>query len=220
MFTGLVEEVGVVRRIERARDSAHIRIAAEKILADIQLGDSIAVNGACLTVVSYSKGEFVADAVPETLRRTALGSLQPGDRVNLERALSLHSRLGGHIVSGHVDGLGYIREQGSEGIASVYTIETSPDLMRYIVDKGSICVDGVSLTVMDTRDNTFRVSIIPHTGQHTSLSDARIGQAVNLECDIIAKYVEKMVASLAGGIRGKQGDSAINLDFLRNHGFA
>jgi riboflavin synthase len=220
VFTGLVEEVGVVRRIERARDSAHIRIAAEKILADIQLGDSIAVNGACLTVVSYSKGEFVADAVPETLRRTALGSLQPGDRVNLERALSLHSRLGGHIVSGHVDGLGYIREQGSEGIASVYTIETSPDLMRYIVDKGSICVDGVSLTVMDTRENTFRVSIIPHTGQHTSLSDARIGQAVNLECDIIAKYVEKMVASLAGGIRGKQGDSAINLDFLRNHGFA
>jgi riboflavin synthase len=220
VFTGLVEEVGVVRRIERARDSAHIRIAAEKILADIQLGDSIAVNGACLTVVSYSKGEFVADAVPETLRRTALGSLQPGDRVNLERALSLHSRLGGHIVSGHVDGLGYIREQGSEGIASVYTIETSPDLMRYIVDKGSICVDGVSLTVMDTRDNTFRVSIIPHTGQHTSLSDARIGQAVNLECDIIAKYVEKMVASLAGGIGAKQGDSAINLDFLRSHGFA
>jgi riboflavin synthase len=220
VFTGLVEEVGIVRRIERARDSAHIRITAEKILTDIQIGDSIAVNGACLTVVSYSKGEFVADAVPETLRRTALGRLQPGDRVNLERALSLHSRLGGHIVSGHVDGLGYVREIGSEGIASVYTIETNPDLMRYIVEKGSICVDGVSLTVMDTRDNTFRVSIIPHTGQHTSLSDARIGQAVNLECDIIAKYVEKMVASLAGGMPAKQVDSAISLDFLRNHGFA
>jgi riboflavin synthase len=220
VFTGLVEEVGVVRRIEKAHHSAHIRIAAERILSDIHVGDSIAVNGACLTVVSYSTGEFVADAVPETLRRTTLGMLQPGDRVNLERALSLHSRLGGHIVSGHVDGLGRIREQGSEGIASVYTIETSPELMRYIVSKGSICVDGVSLTVMDTRENTFRVSIIPHTGQHTSLSAARIGQAVNLECDIIAKYVEQMVARMADGISSKQPDSAVTLEFLRSHGFA
>jgi riboflavin synthase len=216
VFTGLIEEVGVVRRIDHTHHSAQIRIAADRVLDDVKLGDSIAVNGACLTVVSFAGGEFVADAVPETMRRTNLGRLQSGARVNLERALRLGDRLGGHIVSGHVDGVGVVRDITREGIATVFTIEAPADVMRYVVEKGSICVDGVSLTVMDTRETTFRLSIIPHTGEHTALQYARVGQWVNLECDLLAKYVEKMLAGReAAPVR-----PGLDLEFLQRHGFA
>lgn len=232
MFTGLVEEVAIVQKINHRQHSAHLHIAANKVLEGARLGDSIAVNGACLTVVDFSASGFTADAVPETMRKTNLGHLHPGDRVNVERALQLGARLGGHMVAGHVDGVGVIRAREGEGIATVFTIDAAADLLRYVVDKGSICVNGVSLTVMDSTVNSFRLSIIPHTGTHTTLMQAKVGDIVNLECDLIAKYVEKMLfhtggqqtsnQTINGGQVGssKVSGSRVDLDYLRQHGFA
>ncbi|MCL6593084.1 MAG: riboflavin synthase [Alicyclobacillus sp.] len=228
MFTGLVEEVAAVERIDRAAGGAQLRLRAQRVLEGLRLGDSISVNGACLTVVAFGAGWFAADAVPETLRRTNLGELVPGDAVNLERALRVGDRLGGHWVTGHIDGVGVVRSLAHEGLARVMTVAAPPQVMRYVVEKGSICVDGVSLTVMDAAADAFRVSVIPHTGAHTTLRAAQPGRRVNLECDLLAKYVERL---LQQGGAGHTGDAVavpvqegaqgrLSEAFLRAHGFA
>ncbi|WDL95581.1 riboflavin synthase [Alicyclobacillus sp. ALC3] len=225
MFTGLIEEVATLRRIETRREGARLEITAARVLEDVALGDSICVNGVCLTVTAFTKESFHVDAVPETMRRTNLGKLRTGDRVNLERALAAGARFGGHIVSGHVDGTGRLQQRDSEGNAVVLTIQAPRALMRYIAEKGSICVDGVSLTVMDVTLEAFRVSVIPHTGIATTLLRSPVGATLNLECDVIAKYVERLLGISTAGVTPLEGDVAVpdggglSLDFLRNHGF-
>jgi riboflavin synthase len=191
VFTGIVEEVGRVR----ARGPAALEIEARQVLEGTSLGDSIAVNGACLTVARLGQGWFAADTMPETLRRTNLGALQPGDGVNLERSLTLASRLGGHIVQGHVDGTGEVRTLQPEGDALLATIAAPRHLLRYVVEKGYIAVDGASLTVVDCTDDAFRVSLVRFTLDHTIFGAWRAGTPVNLELDILAKYVERLVGT-------------------------
>lgn len=191
MFTGIVEEVGAVR----AAGPGSLEVAARTVLTGSALGDSIAVNGACLTVARLGADWFGADVMPETLRRTNLGGLRPGDGVNLERPLSPSGRLGGHIVQGHVDGVGSVRHLESEGEALLVSI-AAPAVLRYIVEKGFIAVDGASLTVVDVGDDAFRVSLVRYTLEHTTFGRWRVGCPVNLEIDILAKYVERL---LGGG---------------------
>lgn len=196
MFTGIVEEIGRVKSIRRGAKSFTLEIAAGKVLEDTQVGDSICTNGVCLTVTSLaSAGVFTADVMPETVRRTALAELKPGSEVNLERALSLNTRLGGHIVSGHVDGLGKIMRRTQDDNAIWLEIGCGTELLRYIVEKGSITIQGVSLTVAKVTANSFSVSLIPHTQSATTLHAAKAGDTVNLETDILAKYVEKLLSS-------------------------
>jgi len=192
MFSGIVEEVGTVR--ESGAD--HLLIAAGTVLEQTAPGDSIAVNGTCLTVAGMGDGWFRSDVMPETLRRTNLGSLRPGDHVNLERALTLASRLGGHIVQGHIDGTGIVRGTEAEGDALLVAIETTPSIMRYIVEKGYIAVDGASLTVVDCSLGSFRLSLVRYTLEHTIFDRWQAGQQVNLEIDILAKYVERLLPGL------------------------
>jgi riboflavin synthase len=227
VFTGLVEEVARVRAIEPRAESVRIRLEARRILEGMQLGDSVAVNGVCLTVVAFDAVSFTADAVAETLRRSNLGRLRPGSRVNVERALRLGDRLGGHIVAGHIDAVGTLAAKQQEGVATVLTITAPPEVLRYVVEKGSICVDGVSLTVMDVGARSFRVSIIPHTGAQTTLLEAEVGQEMNLEVDVIAKYVEKLVhphrsapAADPELVAGPPAAPKLDEEFLRRHGFA
>lgn len=195
MFSGIVEEVGTVR--QAAADS--LRIAAGTALEQTALGESIAVNGACLTVAERGDGWFRSDVMPETLRRTNLGGLRPGDPVNLERALTLAARLGGHIVQGHIDGTGTVQQMVSEGDALLVTIAAPPHLMRYVVEKGYMAVDGASLTVVDHTEAEFRVSLVRYTLDHTIFGQWQVGQEVNLEIDILAKYVERLLPERAGG---------------------
>lgn len=194
MFTGLIEEVGTVRAIERGAQSARFTIGAERVTERAALGDSITVNGACLTVVAQAPGEVAFDAVYETLQKTALGALAIGDEVNLERSLAADGRLGGHIVQGHVDGVGTIASIREVDNSYYIYITASASLMRYIVRKGSIAVDGISLTVVEADDKTFSVAIIPHTWDHTNLRHHIAGDQVNIETDIIGKYVEKLMS--------------------------
>ncbi len=193
MFTGIVEEIGTVCEVKRNGNNSYIRIIAEKVLSDVHIGDSIAVNGVCLTVTRHDGNIFQADVMNETLSRSSLGSLRNGSKVNLERAMSAEGRFGGHIVSGHIDGTGKITDIKNDGIAIWYTISAKPEIMRYIVEKGSVAIDGISLTVARVTENNFSVSIIPHTAEQTILSLKKIGDIVNLENDIIAKYVEKLI---------------------------
>ena len=193
MFTGIVEEIGTVCEVKRNGNNSYIRIIAEKVLSDVHIGDSIAVNGVCLTVTRHDGNIFQADVMNETLNRSSLGSLRNGSKVNLERAMSAEGRFGGHIVSGHIDGTGKITDIKNDGIAIWYTISAKPEIMRYIVEKGSVAIDGISLTVARVTENNFSVSIIPHTAEQTILSLKKIGDIVNLENDIIAKYVEKLI---------------------------
>ena len=193
MFTGLVAELGTVQRLARQGNSYHLTVGAKKVLENLKIGDSVAVNGACLTVVRMDDSGFTADVMPETVRLTNIGSLQPGSRVNLERTLRLCDGLDGHIVSGHVEGLGTISEQRPEGIAVVVTISTPPELLKYIIKKGSIAIDGISLTVTEVTDTSFSVSLIPHTAKETTLGMKKVGDSVNLETDILGKYVERML---------------------------
>ena len=187
MFTGIVEELGRIRSF----DGSRLRIGATRVLGDVRTGDSIAVNGVCLTVTSLADGGFCADVMRETLDRTTLGALHPGDPVNLERPVTASSRLGGHIVQGHVDGVGTIRERHQEGNGTVLTIETPPEVLRYCIVKGSITVDGVSLTIVQVQADRFSVMLIPHTQAMTTLGFKKVGDAVNLEADMIAKHVAK-----------------------------
>ena len=212
MFTGIIEEVGTVKEVCRNGNNSFIRIQAKKILSDVHLGDSIAVNGVCLTVTRYESSIFQADVMNETLSRSSLGSLQTGSSVNLERAMSANGRFGGHIVSGHIDGTGRIIDIKNDGIATWYTIGADTGIMRYIVEKGSVAIDGISLTVAKVSDNNFSVSIIPHTAEQTILSTKKIGDVVNLENDIIGKYVEKL-------INPAKSDSVIDMAFLAERGF-
>ena len=191
MFTGIVEEVGVV--IESGAGT--LRIRAPKILVDAQLGDSIAINGVDLTVAEMDGGAFFANVMPETYRRSTLGALKPGDRVNLERSVRPSDRLSGHIVRGVVEGVATVDSLTSEGDAIIARFRTPPDLLRYMVVKGPVCIDGASLTIIDKRPDSFAVSLVQYTQEHTSLLDKRPGDAVNIETDIIARYVENLLAA-------------------------
>lgn len=217
MFTGIIEEIGTVRRIERGAAGARLTIAAKTVLEGTRLGDSIATNGVCLTVVSLTSDSFSADVMAESLRRSSLGALQTGSPVNLERAMPLNGRFGGHIVSGHIDGTGTIASQKREDNAVWVTVRTSASLLRYIVEKGSIAIDGVSLTVAAVDETSFAVSIIPHTGAQTILLDKKPGETVNLECDVIGKYVEKLLAPYKPD--EKAAPSRITMEFLAQNGF-
>ena len=193
MFTGIIQEVGTVRAIERGAQSARFTIAAGKVLTGVNIGDSITVNGACLTIVHLASGEASFDVVYETLQKTALGALAIGDEVNLEPSLAATGRFDGHIVQGHVDGVGTIASIREIDNSYYIYVTTSQSLARYIVRKGSIAIDGISLTVVDADDKTFSVAIIPHTWANSNLHARRAGDQVNLETDIIGKYVEKLM---------------------------
>ena len=215
MFTGIVEEIGTINSIFQNRENARIKIDANKVLEDVNLGDSICTNGVCLTVTQYDSKSFTVDVMGETLRRSNLGELKKGDKVNLERALALGGRFGGHIVSGHIDGVGVIKEFANEGNAIWISIETSNDILKSIVFKGSITIDGVSLTVAYVDDDIFKVCIIPHTQSETILTSKKTGNKVNLECDVIAKYIEKLLM-----VQEKQEKKkTIDIDFLKENGF-
>ncbi|SKA78443.1 riboflavin synthase alpha chain [Caloramator quimbayensis] len=211
MFTGIVEEIGKINKIIKGEKSAKIIINADKVLEDVKFGDSIAVNGVCLTVTDYSSNNFTADVMTETFIKTNLKNLKPNDSVNLERALRLKDRLGGHIVSGHVDGIGTIKSIQRDEIAVWFEIKAPFEILKYIVYKGSVTIDGISLTVAFVDDFTFKVSIIPHTLQSTVLFYKKTGDEVNIECDILSKYVEKML-----NFNSKKG---LDMDFLRDNGF-
>ncbi|WP_294413130.1 riboflavin synthase [uncultured Ruminococcus sp.] len=214
MFTGIIEEVGTVSRVQHSGNASFIEIQAKKVLEDVRLGDSIAVNGVCLTVTHFGGGVFRADVMNETLSRSSLGSLTNGSPVNLERAMAANGRFGGHIVSGHIDGTGIITDIKNDGIAVWYTVSAAPELLRYIVEKGSIAIDGISLTVAKVTDTSFSVSIIPHTAAQTILSTKKTGDTVNLENDIIAKYAEKLMKPAETPKTG-----GITMDFLAKNGF-
>lgn len=193
MFTGIIEEIGTVVAMTRGARSFSLEVRAQKVLEDTKIGDSISTNGVCLTVTELSENSFKADVMPETVSRTALQELTAGSLVNLERALSLQTRLGGHIVTGHIDGTGRISQRRNDDNALWISIECAPSMLRHIVEKGSITIQGVSLTVARVDESSFAVSLIPHTQSVTTLHNLRIGSLVNLETDIIAKYVEKML---------------------------
>jgi riboflavin synthase len=194
VFTGIIEELGSVRAIDRREGGARLEIAASTVLGDARAGDSIAVNGCCLTVVDLGDGWWAADAVIETLERTALGSLERNDPVNLERPLRLSDHLGGHLVQGHVDGVGYVAARSALPDGSTrFTFAAPPDALRYVVEKGSVAVDGISLTVAALGDDSFDVAVIPHTLAVTTLGHKDPGAAVNLEADLIAKYIERLL---------------------------
>lgn len=213
MFTGIVEEVGVIERIQKGSSSVVLTIRASTVLDDLKIGDSVAVNGICLTATAVTSSGFTADVMHETLNRSSLATLKAGSRVNLERAMMVNGRFGGHIVSGHVDGTGRIQSVTRDDNAVWYTISAPAEIMRYIVEKGSITIDGISLTVAKLTNSTFSISAIPHTVSVTILRDKRVGDMVNLENDIIGKYVEKLLSP-----RQEQ-QSRIDSHFLRMNGF-
>lgn len=206
MFTGISEELGKVSLLQPGK----LIIKAHKVLDGTGIGDSISINGACLTVVEFSSNYFTVQMVPETIRRTNLGLLKAGDEVNLERPLALGGRLGGHIVQGHIDERGKVISLQPEGDANIIRFQAPHEVMRYVVIKGFIAIDGISLTVVDRDDGSFVVSIIPHTWQNTTFYKRRIGDIVNLEVDIIAKYIEALAQSPV---------KSVNEDFLKEHGF-
>lgn len=215
MFTGIVEEIGQVEGIQRGRQSAVLTIRAKTVLEGSKLGDSIAVNGVCLTVTSLLSDRFSADVMHETLDRSSLAGLRRGSAVNLERAMAADGRFGGHIVAGHIDGTGRITQIRKDDNAIWYTIQASPQILRYIVEKGSIAVDGISLTVARVDTDCFAISAIPHTVAQTVLRERNEGDLVNLENDIIGKYVEKLLTPAPES----QASGGITLDFLARHGF-
>ena len=216
MFTGIVEEMGQIRSIVRGASSAVLSIEANLILEDLKIGDSVAVNGVCLTATSIGAGGFTADVMHETLNRSSLGALQKGSHVNLERAMLANGRFGGHIVSGHIDGTGTIGSIQKDDNALWYTILADAKLLRYIVEKGSVTIDGISLTVADVQSDRFAVSLIPHTAKVTVLGEKRTGDIVNLETDIIGKHVEKLMKPTVEETKQKSG---ITMEFLAENGF-
>ncbi len=235
MFTGIIEEKGVIQNIHRDGNACVMTVGCRNVLNGTRVGDSIAVSGVCLTVTSVGSGFFTADMMAETLSRSSLGALSRGSAVNLERAMPADGRFGGHIVSGHIDGTGTVQSVRRDGNAVWYTIEAAPGLLRFIVEKGSIAVDGISLTVADVDEKCFKVSVIPHTLDATTLPDRRAGDPVNLECDIIGKYVEKLLtlpdadvssgmqfpegAAADGTMSGEQANSGLTEEFLKKCGF-
>ena len=215
MFTGIIEELGTVERVTRGRVSAVIAIRAEHILSDLKIGDSVAVNGVCLTATGLTGHGFTADVMHETLDRSALAGLGPGSRVNLERAMAANGRFGGHIVAGHVDGVGTIAAIEQDDNAIWFTITAPAQVLRYVVEKGSIAIDGISLTVARVETDRFAVSVIPHTAAVTLLGQRRTGDRVNLESDLVGKYVERLLRPAPE----EKGQSRLTMEFLTHHGF-
>lgn len=215
MFTGLIEEIGRVKAISKGARASVLTISASKVLSDVKLGDSISTNGVCLTVVSFTKDTFTADVMPETMKRSNLDRLKSGDAVNLERALRLGDRLGGHLVSGHIDGMGQVKNIDEDENAIWLTVEAAPMMMQYIIEKGSVALDGISLTVATASLSDFKVSIIPHTKDVTTLHAKNVGDWINIECDMLGKYIAR-----AEQFKGMAEDhKKLNLAFLRENGF-
>ncbi len=220
MFTGLIEEMGVLRSIQRRGEAMILRITATKVLTDVKLGDSISVNGVCLTVVEFDRQTFAVDVMPETYRLTNLHSMPPGSPLNLERAMMAGGRFGGHLVQGHVDGTGTIRGRAAEANAVVYTIEPdNPQMLRHVVPQGSVTLDGISLTVVsvDRESGRFTVSIIPHTLRETVLQHKHPGESLNIECDILGKYVDHLLNLREGRPASRSG--GLTESVLRDNGF-
>lgn len=213
MFTGIIEELGIIRKISISGHSGSITIEASKVLEGTRIGDSIAVNGICLTVTSMAGDSFTADIMAETVRRSSLKGAVSGDKVNLERAMAADGRFGGHIVSGHVDGTGTIIGMHREENAVWVTISAKPSIMKFIVEKGSVCLDGISLTVAKVGTTDFSVSVIPHTGEETTLLRKKTGSLINIENDVVGKYVERL-------LNFKNNESTgITMDFLKKYDF-
>jgi riboflavin synthase len=217
LFTGIVEEVGEVQGIRKREKSSTLSVKTKEIIEDVKLGESICTNGVCLTVTKIYGNVFDADVMAETLRRSNLGELKVGSEVNLERALSVKGRFGGHIVSGHIDGVGRIISQEKEENAVWITVGTKENILKYVVEKGSIAIDGISLTVAYVDDKVFKVSIIPHTGKGTILLSKTVDDTVNLECDVIGKYIEKLLTLKS--IKEIEKKSSISENFLEENGF-
>lgn len=214
MFTGLIEEIGFIDKVISQNSGGQLVIHAKTIQEGAKLGDSIAVNGVCLTLTNLTKASFTADVMPETLKRSNLGELQKGSPVHLERAMAANGRFGGHMVSGHIDGTGIISSKKHEGNATRIFINAEPALLKQIIEKGSIAIDGVSLTVISVDKERFSVGIIPHTGTQTTLLDKKIGDQVNLETDLIAKYIQRFLENSSA-----QQDKPLTLEFLKENGF-
>lgn len=220
MFTGLVEGAGALIRIDRHGPDAGLVIRAEFETGGLVLGESIAVDGVCLTVVSFQGNQFVADVSAETLSRTTLGDKKPGSRLNLERAMRLGDRFGGHIVSGHIDGLGILRDRRREGRSWRLFFEIPAHLSRYTIEKGSIAINGISLTINGCGNGSFDVNIVPHTAAATTVTDLRVGERVNIEVDVIGKYVERLLGAWKPGAGQDPGPKgSLDLAFLQKHGF-
>ena len=216
MFTGIIEEIGSVTAVVRGAKSSRVTIRGEIIFSDLKLGDSVSTNGVCLTVSEMTDHTFTADVMHETLKHTALAGLSNGTKVNLERAMASDGRFGGHIVSGHIDGTGIVSNIKKDDNAVLYTIAAGPEIVKYIVQKGSIAIDGISLTVTHVDEVSFSVSIIPHTLGETILGDKKSGDVVNLEVDMLAKYIEKL---LLGKETRSTAQSGITAAFLLKNGF-
>lgn len=216
MFTGIIEEIGTIKKMTHGQEAIVLSIEAKKILEDVQLGDSISVNGVCLTVTSFQTNEFTVDVMPETVRATSLQKLGNGSKVNLERAMQAKGRFGGHFVSGHVDGLGTIVKKEPVSNAVYYTIEVNENLHSYMMLKGSVTVDGTSLTIFDVGTNTFTISLIPHTLSETIIGAKGKGDIVNIECDMLAKYIEHFLHN-----RNSYNERKTNIttSFLEEHGY-
>ena len=206
MFTGIIEETGRITEMT----SNTLTVAAHRVLEGMETGGSISVNGACLTVTSFSRNAFTVDIMPETIKRTGIGLLKVGDMVNLEKPLTLNKALGGHLVQGHIDATGTVLSAVKQGEATIISIDAPPEIMRYIVEKGFVAIDGISLTVVSTKAMSFAVSIVDYTLRNTMLGSRRVGDTVNIEVDIIAKYVERF---------NRKDDTGITLDFLKEQGF-
>lgn len=216
MFTGLIEEIGIISKIERGNRSAQISIKAGKVIEDLKIGDSISTNGACLTVISFNKQGFIVDVMNETMKMTTFSNSKISQQVNLERALRLSDRLGGHMVSGHIDGIATIKSIKKVDIATVLTLEPPIELMQFIINKGSVSLDGISLTVSEISEFNFKVSIIPHTASNTTLLTKKTGDKINLETDMIAKYLQKLMGN---NIPNENKTQSISINSLINNGF-
>ena len=217
MFTGIVEAVGTLTAITPKGEDISVTVEVGKLdMADVKLGDSIATNGVCLTVVDYCATSYTADLSLETLQKTGFSAYQAGDKVNLEKAMLPTTRFGGHIVSGHVDGVGEIVERNMVGRAIEFWVSMPEEIAKYVAEKGSITVDGISLTVNALRKNAFKLTIVPHTGEETTIADFHVGRKVNLEVDVLARYMERLLTSQ----RDEQPQSSITMEFLQQNGFA
>ena len=214
MFTGLIEEKGTIESLTKKGNSAQITIKAEEVLKTAKIGDSISTNGVCLTVTEKTSKTFTVDVMPETMNRSNLRNLKYGSTVNLERALKVGDTLDGHMVSGHVDGVGIVSDYRKDDNAVWMSVKADKNVLKYVVEKGSIAIDGTSLTVAYVDDRSFKVSIIPHTGESTTLLDKKVGDEVNLECDMVGKYIEKLIS-----FKEENKDQGINTEFLKNNGF-
>ncbi|CAG7641722.1 riboflavin synthase [Paenibacillus allorhizosphaerae] len=221
MFTGIIEEMGAMRRIDKQGQAMVLTIGARKILTDVKLGDSISVNGVCLTVIAFDGQSFTVDVMPETFRRTNLSRLAVGASVNLERAMAANGRFGGHIVQGHVDATGIIESRTPEENAVVFRIAPrETNILKYIIPHGSVTIDGISLTVVDVSETTFTVSIIPHTLAETVLQHKKQGDEVNLECDVLGKYIERLLThGTVAGSASSRSSGKLTASFLADHGF-